>query len=158
MRVRAATVGDLESIESIYAHYVRTSTCTMQLEVGTMAERQRWFDNHGGRYPVIVADDGEVIGWASLSPYHARPGYAVTVEDSIYIRHDQRGRGIGKALLRELLARAYAHSIIAMISADQPASLRLHEQAGFTKVAHLVEVGRKFDRFIDVVFLQKFLS
>jgi L-amino acid N-acyltransferase len=162
MLIRDAAPPDLAAIEAIYCHYVATSTCTMQLEPGPPSERLAWFEQHGPRHPVIVAEDaGEVVAWASLSRYHARVGYAPTVEDSIYVRHDQRGAGLGRRLLAELIERAQGaghHSIIAMVAADQPASLRLHEGFGFARVAHLREVGFKLGCWIDVVFLQRQLS
>jgi L-amino acid N-acyltransferase len=162
MRIRDAERADLAAIEAIYQHYVEVSTCTMQVAPTPPADRLAWFGQHGPRHPVLVAEDaGDVIAWASLSRYHPREGYGPTVEDSLYVRHDQRGRGLGKTLLAELVARALAaghHSIIAVIAADQPASLRLHEGAGFTRVGLLREIGRKLGRRIDVVFLQRMLS
>jgi L-amino acid N-acyltransferase YncA len=162
MLIRDAERADLAAIEDIYAHYVRHSTCTMQTEPGGPEARLAWFEQHGPRHPVLVAEDaGEVVAWASLSRYHAREGYAPTVEDSIYVRHSSRGRGLGRALLAELLAharRAGHHSVLALVVADQPASLRLHEAAGFVRVAHLREVGHKLGRWVDVVFLQRMLA
>jgi phosphinothricin acetyltransferase len=163
MRIREATLSDAEAIEAIYSPYVLSSTCTMQLEPGTLDERREWLSSHGGRFPVLIAEDeaGEAVGWASLSPYHRRPGYAPTVEDSVYLSRARRGEGIGRALLDELVARAERaahHSIIAMIAADQPASLRLHERLGFEKVAHLRRVGFKLGVWLDVVFMQRMLG
>lgn len=160
--IRDATALDLDAIEAIYAHYVLHSTCTMQLVPGRREERQAWFDAHGERHPILVAEsEGIVVGWASISPYHARAGYSPTVEDSIYIHHAHRGLGIGGRFLDELIARSNAighHSIMASVSADQAASLRVHEKAGFFRVAHLREVGFKLGKWIDVVFLQKMLD
>lgn len=162
MHIREATLADAAAIEAIYTPYVLSSTCTMQLEPGTLDERREWLSGHGGRFPVLVAEDaGVVVGWASLSPYHRRPGYAPTVEDSVYLSGARRGEGIGRALLRELVTRgerAGHCSIIAMIVADQPASLRLHETLGFEKVAHLRRVGLKLGAWIDVVFMQRMLA
>jgi L-amino acid N-acyltransferase len=162
VHIREATLADAQAIETIYAPYVLSSTCTMQLEPGTLDERREWLSGHGGRFPVLVAEQGnEVIGWASLSPYHRRPGYSPTVEDSVYLNQARRGEGIGRALLGELVARgerAGHCSIIAMIAADQPASLRLHEMHGFEKVAHLRRVGFKLGVWLDVVFMQRMLG
>jgi len=160
--IREATLDDAETIEAIYSPYVHASTCTMQLDPGTVDERRAWLAGHGGRYPVLVAEDaGEVVAWASLSPYHRRPGYAPTVEDSIYVSDARRGAGIGRALLGELVARgerAGHRSIIAMVVADQGPSLRVHAAFGFEKVAHLRNVGFKLGTWIDVVFLQRMLG
>ena len=127
----------------------------------THAERAEWFVAHGGGYPVLVAEvDADVVAWASLSPYHPRPGYLPAVEDSVYVRHDRRAQGVGGKLLEELLARGSAfghHTVIGMIAADQQPSLALHERFGFEKVAHLREVGVKLGRRLDVVFMQRML-
>ena len=161
MRIRDADHGDLPAIDQIYHHYVACSTCTMQTEPGTPAERLAWFQAHDPEHPVVVATDGEdIVAWASLSRYHPRAGYAPTVEDSIYVRHDRRGLGVGRLLLAELLARgarAGHHSILAVIAADQAASVRLHEAAGFARVGRLREVGFKLGRWIDVDLLQRTL-
>lgn len=159
MVVRDATSMDLDAIEAIYRHYVLTSTCTFQIEPGTLAERAQWLDEHGPRHPVLVVEEGgEVVAWGSLSRYHRREGYAPTVESSIYVRDDRRGRGLGKALLGALIARARGaghRSIIAVIAGDQPASLALHEAFGFVRVGLLKAIGYKFGRWLDVAFLQR---
>jgi phosphinothricin acetyltransferase len=158
---RNATVHDLESINDIYNFYVETSTCTYQTEPETLNKRIEWFRKHGEQYPVIVAETaGAVAGWASLAPYHGRAAYKPTVENSVYVRHDLKRKGIGYLLLSGLLIRARSsgfHSVIAQISADQSASVRLHEKLAFVKVAHLKEVGYKFGRWLDVVFYQLIL-
>ena len=161
MLIRDARMDDLAAINGIYNHYVLTSTCTLQLDPCTHIERAEWFLAHGGRYPAVVGEvEGEIVGWASLSPYHARPGYRPTVEDSVYVRHDRRARGVGSKLLAELLGRASAfghHTVIGMIGSDQPPSLALHERFDFEKVGHLREVGEKLGQRVDVVFMQKML-
>jgi L-amino acid N-acyltransferase len=160
--IRLATAADLQVIDAIYNHYVLHSTCTYQTEPGTIEERQAWFAAHGPQYPVTVAQrGGEVIAWGSLTRFHARAAYRPTVENSVYVRHDLLGQGIGRRMLADLISRASSlgyHSIIAGVSADQLPSVKLHESAGFVKVAHLREVGRKFDRWLDVVYLQKMLE
>ena len=116
---------------------------------------------HSGVYPVVVADEGgEVVGFASLSPYRPRPGYATAVEDSIYVAADHRGKGIGRALLSEAveMARTHGfHSIVARVSATQQASVALHRACGFDFVGVEREIGRKFGRWIDVAILQLLL-
>lgn len=162
-RIREATVGDLPAINDIYNHYVLHSTCTYQEEPETIEARQAWFDRHGPSHPVTVAVDaaGTVLGWASLSAYHPRSAYRFTVENSVYLRHDVRGRGLGRALLADIVARARAlghHSIIALIDADQPTSVVLHAKAGFVEAGRMKQVGYKFGKWLDVVYMQLMLQ
>lgn len=159
--LRDATAADLPAINDIYNYYVETCTCTWQMEKDTPADRQAWFQAHAGKYPVIVAEaGGAVIGWASLSPFHVRCGYRHTMENSIYLRNDMKGKGLGKKLLEELIRRAPAcgcHSIVAVISADQVASIALHERTGFTMAGRLREAGNKFGKWLDVVYMQRMI-
>jgi L-amino acid N-acyltransferase YncA len=159
MELRDARVGDLRAIEDIYLHYVATSVCTYQLEPEPFSAREEWFARHGKKHPIIVAVHGEhVVGWASLSVYNPRGGYARTVESSVYVHHAAHRRGIGRALMIELIARADAldhHVIVAGIDADQEASMALHRSLGFELAGRLREVGFKQGRFRDVVYLQR---
>lgn len=162
IEIRLATHADLDAINAIYNYYVLNSTCTYQTDPSTAAERLDWFDAHGPRHPVTVAvRANEVVGWASLSKFHARAAYSNTVENSIYIRYDVQRCGIGKALLADCIERAKTighHTIIAGISADQIASVKLHEKLGFVNTALLREVGHKFDQWLDVVYMQLMLQ
>jgi L-amino acid N-acyltransferase len=159
--IRDAREADLVAIDRIYDHYVRTSTCTFQLEPAGLEAREVWFANHGERWPVVVAESGtSVVGWGCLSIYNVRAGYRFTAEDSVYVDESMHGRGIGKKLLRELLERGRAHghhTILAGISAEQLPSVRLHESFGFVEVGRVREVGYKFGRWLDVVFMQNSL-
>ena len=164
MLIRLAREEDLDAIDAIYDHYVRTSTCTWQHASTSREERRAWFDAHGERHPVIVAvaedeaGDEAVVGFGSLGTFRAREGYRFTVENSLYVRADRHRRGIGRALLADLLDRARAlghHAVVAGISADQPASVALHAAFGFREVARLPQVGRKFDRWIDLVLMHR---
>ncbi len=160
--IRLATGSDLPAIHEIYNHYVYHSTCTYQTEADPLSVRVQWFGDHGPKHPVTVAvaPGGEVLAWGSLSPFHRRAAYGRTVEDSVYVRHDLLHRGLGRALLADLLVRATEvghHTVIGIISADQTPSIRLHERLGFTQVALLREVGNKFDRWLDVAYVQKML-
>ena len=161
MTIRLAKTEDLGTINDIYNHYVACSTCTYQEEPSTMKERESWFSNHGPRHPVTVAEaDGRVVGWASLSPFHARSAYRFTIENSVYVHHEHQRRGIGSALLADSIERAKLlghRTIIALIDADQLGSIALHLKFGFEQVAHLKQVGFKFGRWLDVVYLQKML-
>jgi len=164
--LRNAIAADLPAISEIYNYYVLHSTCTYQLEPESLAEREAWFAAHApDKYPVIVAElddaDGkQVVGWGSLSKFHPRAGYDGTVEASVYIHHDFHRRGLGRLLLVELVARARAlgyHALIGGASADQTASIALQESLGFQRVGQQKQVGRKFDRWLDVVYLQVLL-
>lgn len=156
--VRAATESDLAAINEIYNHYVLHSTCTYQDEPETLEERGCWFSHHGAKHPIIVAvDNACVVGWGSLSAYHPRSAYRHTVENSIYVHHQYQRRGIGSLLLEELIVRARRlghRAIIAGIDAEQTASIALHAKFQFEKVGHLREVGFKFDRWLDVLYME----
>lgn len=167
--IRPAALADLPAINAIYNHYVLHSTATYQEEPEPITGREAWFARHGPSHPVTVAVDasgtlgaaGAVVGWASLSPFHARSAYRFTVENSVYLHPDARGRGLGTRLLADLLdrGRALGHrSVVALIDADQPASIALHRRFGFAPAAHLNQVGFKFGRWLDVVYLQLMLD
>jgi phosphinothricin acetyltransferase len=101
------------------------------------------------------------VGWGSLSAYHARSAYRRTVENSVYVHHQHHGRGIGSLLLEDLIARAreVGHRvIIAAIDADQPASIALHAKFDFKKVGHFKQVGFKFGRWLNVVYMELLLT
>lgn len=160
--IRPAAEADLASINDIYNHYVLNSTCTYQEEPETIESRHRWFRHHGEKHPVIVAvADGQVIGWGSLSPYHARSAYGRTVENSVYVNHQHHRKGIGSLLLEELIARARTlehRAIIAGIDADQEASVALHSKFQFEKVGQLKQVGFKFGLWLDVIYMELLLK
>ena len=110
---------------------------------------------------VAEDDAGRLVGWSALNPYHARPGFRFTTENSVYVAADQRGRGLGKLLLAPLIDAARArglHAIIAAIDATNEASLRLHRQFGFVQVGHFKQVGYKFDRWLDLVYLERLVD
>jgi phosphinothricin acetyltransferase len=161
VKLRPATRADLPAINAIYNHYVLHSTATYQTMPSTESERETWFAAHGEKHPVIVAElDGAVIGWGSLSRFHARQAYENTVEDSIYIHHERLGRGLGTVLLKELLRLAQEighHTVLGGIDAAQAPSIALHEKFGFVRVSRLKEVGFKQGRWLDVVWMQKML-
>jgi L-amino acid N-acyltransferase YncA len=159
--IRPATRTDLVAINDIYNYYVIHSTCTYQEEPESLEARQTWFRRHGDKYPVVIAElDGQVVSWGSLSPYHPRSAYQRTVENSVYVHHHQQRRGIGSRLLRDLIDRARAldhHAIIAGIDAEQLASVALHAKFHFEKVGQLKQVGFKFGRWMDVIYLELLL-
>jgi phosphinothricin acetyltransferase len=159
--IRLARAADLPAINAIYNHYVLHSTCTYQEEPSTADERATWFAAHGPVHPVTIAEsDGELVGWGSLSRFHARSAYRHTVENSVYVRHDLHRRGIGRVLLADLIERARVaghHTIVALIDAGQPGSVAIHRAFGFEPAAHLKEVGFKFGKWRDVVYMQRML-
>jgi len=161
LTIRLATEEDLHDINAIYNHYVLNSTCTYQTEPETDEDRALWFAAHGPKHPITVAEwGGEVVGWAALHPFRSRCAYSQTVENSVYIRHDRQRLGIGQALLTDCIEKARSlghHVIIAGISADQEPSIALHSKMGFVQVGRLLEVGRKFDRWLDVMYMELIL-
>jgi phosphinothricin acetyltransferase len=162
MRTRLIERRDAEAVRDIYNVEVLESTVTFDLVPRSVADQVAWIDEHSGGHPALVAvDDADtVLGFASLSPYRPRPAYATTVEDSVYVRRDQRGAGIGKLLLADLvvLARDHGfHSAIARIVGGHDASIALHRACGFEQVGIEREVGRKFGKWLDVVLMQKLL-
>ena len=161
MTIRTAEIGDAEAIRQIYNHEVENTTATMDLVPRTLADQQEWLVARSGAFATIVAVlEGEVVGFASLSPYKERAAYRPTVEDSVYVRRDLGGRGIGKALLTAVIDLAAAsgfHSVMARIETSGTASRALHASCGFREVGVEVEVGRKFNRWIDMVLMQKLL-
>ena len=163
MNVRPAICADLPAILDIYNEAVLNTTATYDYEPSTLEARTAWFDEHvRDNYPVFVAQNGEggVVGWSSLSKFRPRVGYRFTGEDSIYVAADQRGRGIGKLLMPPLIEGARQlglHAIMAGIDAEGQASLRLHAGFGFQPVAHLKQVGNKFGRWLDVIYMELLL-
>jgi phosphinothricin acetyltransferase len=154
----------LPGILAIYNEVIATSTAVFSDRPATLEDRQAWFTARAGQgYPVLVAveDDGSVLGFASFGDFRAWPGYRHTVEHSVHVRADARGRGIGSALLPPLLERAAdlgKHVVVAGIDADNAGSIRMHERLGFERTGHLRQVGRKFDRWLDLVLMQRFLG
>jgi phosphinothricin acetyltransferase len=162
MKIRPATLADLTAINDIYNHYVLHSTCTYQTVPSTAEERLAWFTQRTDKHPVRVLEDaaGTVVGWHSLTPFKTREAYARTVENSIYLRHDLLGKGLGSRMLDDQLAAAagLGHRVVlAVICSSQLPSLRLHEKFGFTPAGLLQQVGYKFDRWLDIAILQKLI-
>ena len=160
--VRAAGGGDLPAIADIYNDAVLNSTATFDTEPATPAESEQWLRDRSHPYAVLVAEGGgEVVGWAALKPFASKPAYRFTAENTVYVRADMRGKGVGKALLGRLLEVAAENgfrTVIARIAAPNPASVRLHRHFGFRRVGVEREVGRKFGRWLDVVVMQKALA
>ncbi|PYE56635.1 GNAT family N-acetyltransferase [Deinococcus yavapaiensis] len=161
--LRLATREDVPAILEIYNDAVVNSTASYDLAPVSLEDRLAWFDEKTGHdWPILVAiEDGDVIGWGTYGPFRAKPGYRFTVEHSVYVKAARRGGGIGTELLRALIERARSegrHVMIAGVDAHNEASLRFHEALGFKRVAHFREIGRKFGRWLDLVFLQLLLE
>jgi len=161
VQARLATIDDAEATRSIYNVEVSDSTVTFDLVPRSLDEQRAWLSARSGAHAVLVAEhDGEVVGFASLSPYRDRPAYSTTVEDSVYVRREQQGRGIGTLLLGDLVGLARSHGFHAMmgrIVGGHDASIALHRSLGFEIVGTEREVGRKFGRWLDVVVMQLLL-
>ncbi|MEK7474791.1 MAG: N-acetyltransferase family protein [Candidatus Coatesbacteria bacterium] len=162
--VRPAGPVDAVAINAIYNHWVLTSTATYQTEPSGLEETRTQLASHGPLHPMIVAvldgtaRGGEVVGWGSLSPFHGREAYARTVENSVYVHPERLRRGIGSALLARLISLgsvAGHRVIVARIDAEQVPSLALHAKHGFTRAGELRQVGYKFDRWLDVIYMQR---
>jgi L-amino acid N-acyltransferase len=166
--LRPARPVDAEAIRTIYNHEVLTTTATFDLVPRSLTEQRDWLAARSGAFAAIVAvehaesepaaeADGVVVGFASLSPYKERAAYRTSVEDSVYVRRDRNGRGIGRLLLTELLdvaASSGFHSVFARIEASGTVSRALHERCGFRLVGVERETGRKFNRWLDVALMQ----
>lgn len=159
--ISSASRENLRAITEIYNEAVLNTTSTFDSCPRTMDEQEAWMEGHGGKTPILVATvDDEVVGWGSLSAHNDRHCYRNTAEDSVYVRRELRGRGIGTRILERLVAEARRsgyHALIARIDAGNAASIAMHEGAGFEEVGRLREVGYKFGRWLDVVFMELLL-
>jgi L-amino acid N-acyltransferase len=154
-----ASHADLPGILQIYNDVIRTSTAVYSEVELTDARGQAWFEAKTAHsFPFIVARDAAgVAGFGTFGEFRAPPCYLFSVEHSVHVRADCRGRGIGRALVVQLMARAARmgkHTMIAGIDADNAASIGLHRSLGFVNVGHFHEVGFKFGRWLDLVFLE----
>ncbi|MFQ5556720.1 MAG: GNAT family N-acetyltransferase [Acidimicrobiales bacterium] len=160
--IRLATRADAEAIRTIYNREVQESTVTFDLVPRTLEEQRRWLAERDGALGVLVAElDGRVVGFASLSPWRAKPAYSTSVENSVYVHEAARGLGVGSRLLEEIVDLAVArgfHTVLARIVDDHEASIALHRSVGFEVVGTEKEIGRKFGRWLDVVVMQRMLT
>ena len=159
--IRDAKTADMAAVATIYAHYVETSAATFETVPPTaLVIEQRYKDLVAKDMPFLVATcDDQVVGYAYAGPYRSRWGYRYTVEDSVYVSQNQLGRGIGRVLLDALIEQATARGYRQMISvigdSANAASIALHSQLGFKVIGALPSTGRKFDRWIDSVLMQR---
>ncbi|MFD0986288.1 GNAT family N-acetyltransferase [Methyloligella solikamskensis] len=161
--IRDATERDLSSILRILNEAIETTTASWDHDKSTPERCTDWFEQRRQKgFPVLVAEGADgVIGFASFGIFRPFQGFLHTAEHSIYVASEARRQGAGRALMEELIQRARAlqmHVLVAGIEAGNAASLALHQQAGFEVVGRLPQVGRKFDRWLDLVFMQRFLG
>jgi phosphinothricin acetyltransferase len=161
IHIRRATTADAGPINDILNYYVERSTATFATTPLTLADRLAWLASRSDAHPALVAvRDDEVVGWSALSVFRSREAYAQTVELGVYVHHARHRQGIGRLLVAELLALARTaghHAVVGGCCSESTASIALLESFGFVRVAHFREVGRKFDRWLDVVFLELLL-
>jgi len=159
MEIRDAFEADLKRITEIYNEVLTTSTAIFNDRPATVEERIAWWKGRVQQGdPVLVAvDEDNVTGFATFGDFRSWPGYRFTVEGTIHIDSSARRQGVGKALLTALIERAQSagkHVMIAGVDATNEASLQFLDRFGFERVGHLHEVGYKFDRFLDLIFLE----
>src|SRR6266496_4013458 len=157
--IREAIQDDLPQLLTIYNDIILHTTAVYDYEPHTLEMRQAWFKTKQEQgFPVFVAENkNKIVGFSSIGPFRAWAAYKYSVENSVYVSAEERGKGIGKLLIQPLIEAAKKlgmHTIIAGIDASNEASLKLHKSFGFEEVAHFKEVGWKFERWLDLKFLQ----
>lgn len=161
-RPRLATVADAEAINAIYNHYVRTSAATFQVDDETTDERVEELRTRPNNRPITVLEaGGEVIGWGALSPFRSRCAYRDTIELSVYVRQDFHRCGYGGVIVEDLVERARSlgyHTVLTASCEESVGSIGLLKSLGFAEAGRLREVGSKFGRRLDVVYLQLIFS
>ena len=161
VKVRPAMRADLPRLTEIYNHYIVNTPITFDLNPVTVEERARWFEEHAGsaRHRLFVAEiEGTVVGWAGTGSFRDRAAYDTSVEMTIYCAPDATRRGIGASMYRVLfdaLKNEDINRLLAGITLPNDASLKLHRRFGFTDVGVFTECGRKFDRYWDVIWMER---
>jgi L-amino acid N-acyltransferase len=159
-----AQTTDIPAILDIYNDAVLNTTASWDYEPATLEQRTNWFEQHQLQgFPILVALDEtrRVVGWGALSKFRDKIGYQFTVEHSVYVAADRRGQGIGRIIVQALIDEARRigkHVIVGGVEQSNEASLKLHRALGFEEVAHFKQVGYKFERWLDIIFLQKMLK
>ncbi len=161
--IREATENDLIQMLEIYNDIIINTTAVWDHLPHTLGMRMNWFnDKKKIGYPIFVAtEDGAIVGFSTFGPFRTWSGYRFTVENSVYVKSDCRGKGIGKMLLPPLIEAAKKlklHAIVSGIDATNDVSIGLHKKFGFEEVAHFKQVGFKFDRWLDLIFLELILE
>ena len=163
MLIRDANPTDLGALRDIYNDAVLNTTAIWNEVAIDLDNRRAWLELRAQQgFPVLVAEDaGEVVGYASYGPWRAFDGFRETVEHSVYVRADQRGKGVGPQLMQALIDRARTqglHVMVAAIESGNAASIRLHERLGFATTGQMPQVGQKFGRWLDLTFMQLILD
>jgi L-amino acid N-acyltransferase YncA len=163
MLIRAAQPGDLPAILAIYNEVILHSTAVYCDDPTTLEERQSWFAGRISKgFPVLVAEDqGSVIGYASFGDFRSFSGFRFTVEHSVHLAAGYRGKGIGSALVKALFPLAKAmnkHLMVAIVDAENQRSIDFHQRMGFAEVGRMPEVARKFDRWLEMVMMQRVID
>lgn len=161
--IRDALESDLPAIRDIYNDAVLNTTAIWNEQPVDLANRQTWFNaRQAQQYPILVSvENGEVTGYASFGDWRPFEGFRYSVEHSVYVRSDQRGKGLGPLLMAALIERARAcgkHVMVAAIESGNQASIRLHERQGFVTTGQMPQVGIKFGRWLDLTFMQLALN
>ncbi|MBX8542209.1 GNAT family N-acetyltransferase [Pseudomonas cichorii] len=162
--IRDALPADLPGILAIYNDAVLNTTAIWNEQPVDLANRQAWFEARKVQaYPILIAvdDAGEVLGYSSFGDWRPFEGFRHTVEHSVYVRADQRGKGLGPKLMAALIERARLcdkHIMVAAIESGNSASIALHERLGFKTTGQMPQVGTKFGRWLDLTFMQLDLS
>ncbi len=158
MIIRQAALKDLGAITDIYNQAILRTTATFDTQTKTVDDQKTWFEKHGEKYPIIVAEEGgEMVGWASMSAWSDRCAYAATAEASLYIREGCRGKGMGRQLSVAILKAARLaglHTAIVRIAGDNEISIKLAESLGYKHIGVMREVGNKFGKLLDVHLMQ----
>ncbi len=159
VKIRRATINDINGITEIYNDAILNTNATFDTEIKSTSEQIKWFNNHGSKNPIILAEENnQIVGWAALSKYNTKCAYSDTTELSLYVHREHRGKGYGKNLMNNILKKgeeAGVHTVIARITEGNTSSINLHERFGFFHVGVLKECGFKFGRRLDVHLMQK---
>jgi len=159
--IRRGSGGDLAALTAIYNHYIRETAITFDLEPYTALQRRPWLESfaEAGRHQLFVAEEaGQVVGYACSRGFRDKRAYDTSAETSVYLAPNAHRRGLGTALytrLFEALASADVHRFIAGVTLPNDASIALHARFGFERVGVMHEVGRKFGRYWDVLWMEK---
>jgi len=159
VNIRQAQANDIQSITEIYNEAITSTVSTFDIAPKSLSEQNDWFMGHGPRNPILVAEKNNIIvGWAALSKWSNRCAYKKTAEISVYVKKDYQGKNIGRNLLKTIIKegeKVGLHTLLALITEENMASIHLHESLGFFHIGTIREVGYKFGRRLDVCIMQK---